>query len=34
MAAVLLKSLSQESSAQLEAWEPLVQAQGTGKSVR
>lgn len=34
MAAILLKSLGKESSAQLEARKPLVQAKGTGESVR
>lgn len=34
MAAVLLKSLGQERSAQLEAWKPLVQAESTGEGVR
>lgn len=33
MAAVLLKSLGQERSAQLEAWESLMQAEGTGEGV-
>lgn len=34
MAAILLKSLRQESSAQLKAWKPLMQAKGTGEGVR
>lgn len=34
MAAVLLKGLGQESSAQLKAWKPLMQAKGTGEGVR
>lgn len=34
MAAVLLKSLCQESSAQLNMWKPLMQTKGTGESIR
>lgn len=34
MAAILLKRLGQEGSAQLKAWKPLVQAKGTGEGVR
>lgn len=34
MAAILLKSLGQESSAQLKTWKPLMQAKGTGEGVR
>ena len=34
VAAVLLKSLCQERSAQLEAWKSLMQAKSTGEGVR
>lgn len=33
MAAVLLERLGQEGPAQLEAWQPLVKAEGTGEGV-